>query len=240
MPDDAAFKLTKMRLKGVAEFLSPIVKAMALSAGVGGIGYLNSKRDQKQAAEHLAQSMITAFKENPEFKKDTNLFKERFKELALVAPGIAGNPRMAAKVLASNMKSGFSVDDIHKLTMIQTYGKPLADTSSLAAGRLAASNAFDKILSIIGPKIYEDNISNARAYLRWSDDAQDLMANIRKEHNTYRHEKTSAERNDHMERKISDECIGEMLGDRYVMAKTAGLFVSQMANGARALKTAWR
>lgn len=160
-------------------FLSMLAPFM-LTAGVSGIaGYRAGKEAEKhveEEAEKLKNSFHTTFAKSDTFKKDPALYSQRFSELALISPTVAKNPNFAHKIIESNLKSGFDVDDIHKLSAIE-FQKTNTRSQILPAQAIAAArmNAADKLISIFGGNMLHHISTKA-------NELKDLSAKEYKEH----------------------------------------------------------
>lgn len=190
-------------LKDTFSTLAPIA---LIPAAAGIMGYFMSKKNIKQEIEALKTSYGEIQKMSPAIKKDPNS-EERFRELSVIAPVIAKNPKMAMRVLEPRLTGGFSVDDIHKLTMIQSHAQsPSFKASPVSAGATAAGLVADRVFLTLGQQTYNQIQGSA-------DAARKKIRNIQ--------EGNTMSKQSSVEVKLSDECVGEMLADRFVMFKEA-------------------
>jgi hypothetical protein len=204
---DAKFKSAMNSAKQMGKTVAPFLVLPAIGAIVN--YYMGHKQD-KQEAKDVDASLQQILNSNPRLSTAQNLTISRFKELSAVAPVVAKNPTMAARFIEPRLKSGMSIDDVHKLVMIQQagIGKPdAASRSGHVAGFLA-----DRMLMLFGmdaAKSLSNTVSAGRSEQKKYDDG---IKNIF----------SGGSMNKQASQKVSDECLGEMLADRYVMLRESG------------------
>jgi hypothetical protein len=208
-------------------YMKAIAKPLILGLGTVGAAGLSSyyftKKEKERHDEDIMSSLKTLAVKNPQFKKEPETFIERFGELSLISPTVAKNPSLAAKVLSKKMKSGFSVDDIHKLTSIESNSSSARRFNPGAAGRASAGHALSTITSAFGRDLvdYKKNLDK---------EFQDRMRAIEKSHEDLknfeykpRFDQEGNKLASSTLQRVSDECLGTMLAERYVLVKQAGL-----------------
>lgn len=208
----------KAYLGQIVGMFAPVVAAVAAA---GGMNYLFAKKDRERHKADLASSFKAIAGKSAAFAKDPEAFIERFGELSVISPTIAKNPGLATKLLEKKLTSGFGVDDIHKLTAIENNassarGIPLP----ASAARAGASNALHTLTQTFGmdllkeyrdtTNVFKKDLVQAKQYEQTLRQAEDLM----KRHGFDKKAQAQA---------VSDECLGQMLADRYVLLKEAGV-----------------
>jgi hypothetical protein len=124
---DAKFKSAMNSAKQMGKTVAPFLVLPAIGAIVN--YYMGHKQD-KQEAKDVDASLQQILNSNPRLSTAQNLTISRFKELSAVAPVVAKNPTMAARFIEPRLKSGMSIDDVHKLVMIQQAGIGKPDAAS--------------------------------------------------------------------------------------------------------------
>jgi hypothetical protein len=196
----AAENAIKKRTFGELTRLMGSVAAVPALAGFA--QYLTSNRQNKEQLQSLANSFNTIKAENPDLAKNPNA-AVRFRELSALSPMVGQNPKMAARFLKPRLDKGFSIDDVHKLTQIQSHARTSPyNYDPTDAAKARASSVLDRILMVFGPRISDKGFN---IYNTLGTD----MANLNKQGSAVK------------KIELSDECVGEMLGDRYVLWKQA-------------------
>lgn len=236
-------------LSGLAK---PLLGILAVAGTFGGIDYFFSKREKEKHQDDLFNSMRATAAKNKSFSKAPEKFVERFGELTVISPTIAKNPSLAGKILEKKINSGFSVDDIHKLTAIEhSVSNSRGLVSPGAAARAAATTGLRMGLQTFGPAIGAQLARSPQDVKMVQDKtkAQTKMlkdfgaAQARSDKAKARFARLEAEDDDEggmnknsSAQKVSDECLGQMLAERYVMFKTAGV-LDTLKGGAKTLGT---
>jgi hypothetical protein len=206
--------------------VGPLLGTLAVVGTSGLASYFFAKRDKEQHAQDLKDSMGVLFTRVPAFSKKPTEFVERFGELTVISPTIAKNPSLAAKVLEKKLDSGFSIDDVHKLTSIEhntMTGRPhFAEPGP--AGRAAAASTLGTLVTTFGPGIIQNQKGAVHKVQVRAMSAKDSADSLQKRIDALeaRRAKSSIKKEGSMQR-VSDECLGAMLAERYVLFKTAGL-----------------
>lgn len=229
-------------LKTVAK---PLLGILGGAGVVGATSYYLAKKDKERHDQDLFNSMKTLANRNPDLMKDPTQFVERFGELTVISPTIAKNPTLAAKLLQSKLIGGFDVDDIHKLTSIEANTSRMGGLNPDAAGRAGAASALNTLVQTFGHDIVS-NINTAGKDLhsavmgkrKTREDA------IRKEHDAIfaaaqgfaKKGRNPGQTKEGSVQRVSDECLGEMLAERYMLIKEAG-FGNLLAKGTKSLGT---
>jgi hypothetical protein len=237
---DMMTKATSAYLMGIAKPLIGVLAGVAIPAGAA---YYFTKKDKERHKEDLMNSMKSLAQKSPEFKKNPEKFFERFGELTIISPTIAKNPSLAAKLLDKKLSSGFSVDDIHKLTSIEANTSNRGGYSPGAAARASAGHALTTIVNAFGHDavnyyggLHHTNkkvmgqvgrLKKGTADVNRKADEED--AKFEAQYGGDMDKKSSAQR-------VSDECLGTMLAERYVLIKQAGVFSTGMKNMATGLQ----
>lgn len=212
-------------LKGVAK---PLVAALAAVGATGLTTYYFSKKDREAHQKDLLTSMKALAYKSPDFEKNPTKFLERFSELSVISPTIAKNPSLASKLLEKKLKTGFSVDDIHKLTSIESNTASTRRTGPSAAGRASAYHAMNTLTTAFGHDFLahkKEMDATLASGLDRTRAAQESLADLGREF----------EKEGSMQ-KVSDECLGTMLAERYVLIKQAGLFTEGLKNMGKGLQ----
>lgn len=201
----------------IATMGSMVLSATALPVIAGLIKYYTARKDIKQELSDLTSSYNQMTKMDPALSENKSLSSERFRELSAIAPNIAKNPKMALKVIAPRIQSGFDVDDIHKLTMIQSHMRkaPHLDNAFDSATSTGAL-VLDRVFTTFGP----DALRNLQNSAHDVNEARQKVIAFQKGH-TMKKQSSPA---------ISEECAIEMCAERYVMWKQAN--AQQMVNAA--------
>ena len=218
---EAARAHNKISTKALSELAGLAARYSAVPIVAGVMQYFFSRKDIKQEFEDLKNSYSQALSMSPKLQGNTELAAARFQELAAVAPTVAKNPNMAVKFIEPRLKKGLNIDDVHKLTMIQSHaqGSPFSRSATDEASTRAGM-AADRIFTILGPRFVQrfsdiqNNFSAASSKIKSKDELGGLLPQEQI--------KMSSQR-------LSDECVGEMLADRFVMLKQASL--SKVSNG---------
>lgn len=217
---DATMAAGKIFLK---QILTPVAAALLGAGTTGGLAYYFAKKDRARHEDDLDASVKTLAAKSTKFSTEPEKFLERFNELALISPTIAKSPNLAVKLIDSKINSGFNVDDIHKLTAIEHNASTSRGYRSPgAAGRAGASSALGTIMQSFGPSLLP-------YYAEKRKDYQNAIANINKD--TEDRVRSTADRlaskyslnKESSMKTASDECLGTMLAERFVLLKTAGV-----------------
>lgn len=231
----------KIRWDYIKQLAGPLLGTLAAMGTAGYASYLFSKKDEERHRQDLTNSMKSLYTRSPAFAKDPAKFAERFGELTVISPTIAKNPGLASKIIEKRLKPGFSVDDVHKLTSIEHNTSTSHRLPSPAASaRASAYGALQTLVSTFGPQELQRlrheslkarsglSVIEADQEKKLDAEADDLaksLGGLMQEAFAEKglippqegHEKKSAAR------AVSDECLGQMLAERYVLLKTAGL-----------------
>lgn len=81
--------------------------------------YLLARREYSKQREALKKT-YEALKNTEHFKANPQLYTLRFQELSLLAPTIASNPTFAERTVVPALFTGFNLDDISKITAIES------------------------------------------------------------------------------------------------------------------------
>lgn len=226
----AAKEARNNRLK---QMFYPLLMGLGGVAAAGTSGWYFAKKDKERNQEDIKNSMKSLVSKNPSLIKNPAQFVERFQELAIISPTIAKNPSLASKLMEKKLNTGFTVDDIHKLTAIERNASSARRFDPGAAGRASAGHAVSTLIGAFGKDYLEQQREHDKLYkaqmsaIQAANDAalqkvQEMDQKI---------SLGSAQR-------VSDECLGQMLAERYVMIKTAGLgdaFSAGVANMGKGL-----
>ena len=202
-----------LAVKGTIEATKLIATVAALPVMAGMMQYMFSRKNIKEEMEQLKGSYGQALSMSPKLNADKDIAATRFQELAAIAPTVAKNPNMAVKFLEPRLKNGLSIDDVHKLTMIQANTRsstfvrsPVAEAAG-SAGLMA-----DKVLTTFGNKAVDSFVNKRNQY------------NKQKEYlNKLDWEGLDMQKQSSQQPHVSEECLGEMLADRYVLLRQSGL-----------------
>jgi len=181
--------------------------ALPVMAGV--MQYIFSRKNIKEDLEQFKSSYNQLIESNPSIKKNEDLAAERFRELCTISPTIAKNPNMAAKFIEPRLKSGLTIDDVHKLTMIQAHARssPLSrDEMHEATAR--AGEVADRVFGVFGPRFLDRYTAVHNNYAK---EHAKIMA------------KPPMVGDDFVKKssQVSESCLGEMVADRYVLWRRA-------------------
>lgn len=206
---DVASKAKAISNKGLLSEVAPVFAMAAAFPLVSGvIGYITAKKHREEAQEGLRKSYAQLLARNEAFQSDPAAFSERFYDLATLSPTLATNPNMAEKLLEKRMKSGFSIDDVSKITGIQAQvassGTPLGPQPGVAA-RAAAARSFDRYLTLFG----SEKIKKVETSLENHAKREALI------------QKISSARGGTGDLCVSEETLARMLSDRYLLVKEA-------------------
>jgi hypothetical protein len=202
--------------------------ALALPAVAGAIQYLFSKKNIKQEIEALKSSYAKAMGMSEKMKADPERSASVFQELSTVAPSVAMNPSMAIKVIEPRLQKGLTIDDVHKLTMINAYAKPSPLAKSpMADAKRSAGFAADRLFTTLGLKAFEDATS---AY-KQSKKNLSAFASKRQEMKEGKYNNEDLQKfyegfnmNKESSQQVSEKCAIEMMADRYVLFKNSPLY----------------
>ena len=224
---NAAGALRSTRMK---QALYPLLGALGGVALTSAAGYYFSKKDKERHQEDIKNSMRSVAVKNPGLMKDPNQFIERFQELSLISPTIAKNPSLATKLIEKKLNSGFSVDDIHKLTSIEHNTSTARRYDPGAAARASAGQAMNTIIDAFGKDYFEQQREHTKQFVAGMKAEQALNDDLLRR--TEPMEKTMSA----SVQRVSDECLGQMLAERLVMIKSAGIMGEGFRNMTTGLK----
>jgi hypothetical protein len=252
-------------LKGILPHLGVAAGAAALS---GGYSYLTARSQQGKRKENLNDSYRTLQAMNPDYIKNMDMFKQRFSELSFISPSVATNPQLANKVLKTRIKSGFDLHDIERLSSIEFNARhtPRLQAPSVAA-LSGAENTFKGFVGMLAPAAVVGAITSIKDSLSSDQPQQPIVTEptdeqIRRSIDFVMAEKLKEKaeakakaklQQDDLTKKssadlpmvVSQECLGSMLADRYIMLKTANIasvgkaakgFISGFSSGGESLK----
>lgn len=177
--------------RAFAAHFPELLRRVALAALPVGAATLyhkyKSKKDREQDIVELKDSYQRVLGASKKISAKPEQAAERFRELSMIAPSVAKNPVMASRFLEPRLEKGLSIDDVHKLTMIQAYG------GNKSQGFLGSTPGvlLDKYLTVAGPSIIQGV----------SAKVDDFNEDLKKEGSSA----------------VSEECLATMLADRYVM-----------------------
>lgn len=219
---EATSKASKIALK---EFGSLAARYAALPLAAGFVQYFFSRKDIEQERDQLKNSYTQLLQMSPKLNKNPEMAAARFQELCTVAPTVAKNPNMAAKFLEPRINKGLSLDDVHKLTMIQAHARSsILNRDALDEAGAKAGLYTDKMLSVFGPRFVEKFDVLNKQYKKKLHEINTMGgdASMKKQSS----------------QKISDDCLAEMLADRFVMWRNSPLNkeAGAAASGAGAFK----
>jgi hypothetical protein len=144
-----AYAIDPEALKNV---LRPVLAATGVAGAAGLYGYYQGKKNEAKHKEDLSKSLAATFAMDGQFKNNPEKFSALFGQLAVMAPTVAKNPVLATKLIKQRLNKGFDLDDVHKLSVIESSGGTTrgVPTPRAAAGA-AATSALGTLVSIIGP-----------------------------------------------------------------------------------------
>lgn len=214
-------------LKQIAKmFLVPLAAAGAAGAS----SYYFGKKDRDRHQTDLMNSMKSVATKDPAFATDPAKFMERFNELTVISPTVAKNPSIASKVISANFDNGFDVDSIHKLTAIEhNTSTSRGGIHPAAAARAGAGNALKTLVQTFGPDMlhsYKHQTNNLQTGLKnIAKKKEDQMeADLNAMADAFmKQQKDKGFDKESSAQRVSDECLGQMLAERYCMIKTAGV-----------------
>jgi len=235
--------LTPATAKKMKAMLFPLLGVTGIAGAAGLYGYMSGRSATENHKKDLADSLHATFGKNPQFKQDPQKFAALFGELSVVAPTVAKNPQMAHKLLTERLDTGFSLDDVHKLSVIEasrmgTAGRP--QTAS-AGARAAILGALEKSLNIFGMETFRRTEKKFQSIDQEVADAGKLLKstlvseisdpsvyrNMSPEE-LYAHARGKAQAKNQTKQSsvefplyVSEACLGRMVSDRVHMMKTA-------------------
>ncbi len=137
--------LEKTASKGKAFFEHlgiPLIGALGVSAFSGGMGYLLAKKRFGNHNERLKTSFDAVLGE-PQLAQNSERAKQLFSELSLISPTVAGNPRIAAKLIQNRLQDGFNLNDVHKLSAIEYHASNTSHPEEpFTAAKITAARSF--------------------------------------------------------------------------------------------------
>lgn len=229
------------------DMMRPVLGTLAAVAATGGVGYMLANRDKKKHDAALMSSFKSTFERDPSFAKKPSTFAERFSELTVISPTIAKNPALASKIIRNNFSNGFEIDDIHKLTAIESHSasaQARAPMSPANAGRAAALAAFGDIFRTFGPDALKTMAENRRKFEvahtahqaqrpshlpPWAkpgwvpNDDQAMRMVENKEAGRYIYDGVQDMEKKAFQLFVSEETLGQMLAERHIMIKEAAI-----------------
>ena len=217
----AMSEMNKKGLQGLKDLGSFLASTAIIPLAVGGLGYIRSKKSIKEELEELKNSYAQSLQMSTKLRDNPDESATRFQELATIAPTVAKNPNMAVKFLEPRLKKGLSIDDVHKLTMIQSHAHTAPySRSALTEGSAAGALMADKMFTVFGPRMADRLGSLAKARMQDFKDIHPLGGgpSMQKESS---------------QQTVSDSCLGEMMADRYVMFRSAGLYKTATVDAAK-------
>lgn len=225
-------------------FAKPLLGTLAAVGASAGAAYYFTKKDKERHREELLNSMKSLALKSPQFAKNPDDFFERFGELTVISPTIAKNPTLAAKLLDKKLKSGFTVDDIHKLTSIEHNTASTRSEVPGAAARASAGHALTTLVNAFGRDAVEYKKELDKDY----GQRVKGIGKAQKQSTKDMIERELAKATEDVERRggpldkessaqrVSDECLGQMLAERYVLIKQAGLMSEGFKNMGKGLQ----
>jgi hypothetical protein len=241
------------RVKGLrdmaAHLAAPVLATLAATGTVGFMGYLSGKKRREEQTKALENSLHSAMSRSKSFDKNQELFIQRFGELTAISPTVAQNPMMASKIIEKKLKTGFNVDDIHRLSNLETSRINVERTglpSAGAAGRAAASGAFKTIFKQYGDQyldrftqsgnLYESGrqkfendrraqrVAKAEAQASANSDMDPVLrAAMSRPVPPFKERPVGKEAIASTSFVVSEECLGTMLAERLLIFEEAGL-----------------
>ena len=208
-------------LKGAFGFAA---KLAVLPAIAGTIQYFFARKNIQEELDGLKASYSKSLSISDKMSANPDKAAGVFRELCAVAPSIAMNPNMAVKVIEPRLKTGLTIDDVHKLTMINAntkqsiFSKTPFGEASRSAGLVA-----DRVFTTFGSKVVDDFVGAAKArthrHKAWDKiieeaNSPDEAVNKSRE---YPMDKQSSQ-------KVSESCAAEMMADRYLLLKNSSLY----------------
>lgn len=241
----AGSAITAARLDYLRGIAKPLLGTLAAVGASAGAAYYFTKKDKERHQDDLTNSFKSLLQKSPQFEKNPEKFVERFGELTVISPTIAKNPTLASKLLDKKVKSGFSVDDIHKLTSIEHNTSSMKGFHPAAAARASASHALTTIINAFGRDIVEGKRELDKDYYKtlaqtkhtasYHDKITELADKEREAFvKRWGDDDDEGQKKQSSAQRVSDECLGQMLAERYVLIKQAGVFgkgVQNMATG---------
>lgn len=195
------------------------------AAAIGGLNYLGTKKAKENVLSDLKASYEKIKLKLDDFQSKEEQYKKIFNELSMFAPTVASNPEMASRLLKSKVNKGFNIEDVHRLSAIELNFKhngpglkQSPGSAARAAGLSAALNTLTfgtpialSVMPMLGMSPREQQKKQKDAY------AQTLGKHPFGEYEEYDDLTKKAAAN------VSDETLGAMLSDRYLIFKEAGL-----------------
>lgn len=225
---DAAAAVAKARfVSTLGNFAKTVLPYLVVPAAGAIASYHFGKKQDKEDHEQLKNSFSATLALDENMAKNPQAAEARFRELAFVSPTIAKNPAMAARFISNRMDSGLTVDDIHKLSVIEASSKSNPNAAARATAKAAL--IFDRLFSTWSLTSRQNFINEQQGIdKKYLTDLQQMQ-------------KKGGVMNPDVQQKVSDECIGEMLADRYIimmqgMEKEAGVKPGIMSAGMNRLK----
>jgi hypothetical protein len=194
--------------------------AIGLPLVAGTLQYFFSRKNIAKDMEDLKTSYQKTLTISNEMASNPDRSSEVFRELCAVAPSVAMNPSMAVKVIEPRLKSGLTIDDVHKLTMINANTKQsIFSRTPMGEATRAAGLVTDRVFTTFGTRAMDDFKHAGREGVsrlkNWNSamEGKGPFPDLNKEGSM---KKQSSQ-------KVSETCAVEMMADRYVMLKQSSL-----------------
>jgi len=209
---------------------APLLGTLAAAGTTGLAAYYFSKKDRERHEQDLTNS-LNVLRKSPELaKKEPQKLIERFGELTVISPTIAKSPTLAAKLLQNKIDTGFDPDDIHRLTAIESGVAHQGGIHPGAAGMASAASTFRTMVQTFGPTMYHHIHESTKKRGRQLEDLEkkeeeqnlEAMAERFADKMMKKTQAGSMEKKS-SEQRVSDECLGQMLAERFILLKTAGV-----------------
>jgi hypothetical protein len=219
-------------------FAKGVAAAAAIPLVAGTVQYFFARKNIKKEIDDLKNSYQKTLSISDKMSANKDRSAVVFQELCAVAPSIAMNPNMAAKVIEPRLKSGLTIDDVHKLTMINAHSKKsVLDKTPFGEAVGAAGLVTDRVFTTLGSRALDkwDAASNevtrrAKHFKVVKDTAMKLdtsqggaFINDLKNLGVEGMSGGIQGFNKQSSQNISESCIGEMMAERYVMWKNSPL-----------------
>ena len=202
-----AMDISKARGSYLGELGKTVGIAATLPIMAGVMQYLFARKDIKQELNDLTSSYNQIKDLSPKLSASPEAAAERFRELSAIAPTIAKNPKMAVKVMEPRLADGFSIDDIHKLTMIQAHARaPLHTSRAADRGTAMAGLVADRVFTTFGTQMVGKMLHEKKNLESRINTIVNSGGNNMKKESSPR---------------ISEECAVEMMADRFILWKQA-------------------
>ena len=231
-------------LKLISEPMTDFAKKWGPTAAIpvvaGAVQYLFARKNIKEEMENLRESYRKTLSISPKMLANTDRAAAVFQELCAVAPIIALNPSMAAKVIEPRLNTGLTVDDVYKLTTINVNARQsIFDKSPMNEAKRSAGIVADRVFTTFGQQALNNWGSANKETRKRSIFYSDLVnkpgvtpEEVLKKSQEYRMKKESSQ-------KVSESCAIEMMADRYVLLKQSSLY-KEASVGEQVGKVLWQ